>query len=67
MDQCGMTRTDDFGVYGKGQTASSPLSALLGSDMTLARTTPRLGALPELETYRCHVCGEVTTVEREGA
>jgi hypothetical protein len=31
--------------------------------MTLVRVTPKLGALPELRTYRCARCGAVETVE----
>jgi hypothetical protein len=29
--------------------------------MTLARVIPSLGALPELDTYRCPRCGNVFT------
>ncbi len=31
--------------------------------MVLVRVMPRLGALPELRTYRCEKCGLVETVE----
>ncbi len=31
--------------------------------MTLVRVNPKLGALPELRTYRCGQCGAVETVE----
>jgi len=31
--------------------------------MALVRVNPRLGALPELRTYRCGRCGTVETVE----
>ena len=31
--------------------------------MALVRVNPRLGALPELRTYRCAKCGAVETVE----
>lgn len=34
-----------------------------GEVMTLVRVTPKLGALPELRTYRCARCGAVETVE----
>lgn len=34
-----------------------------GQAMVLVRVTPRLGALPELRTYRCEKCGAVETVE----
>jgi len=33
--------------------------------MALARTTPKIGGLPELRTYRCIVCEEVMTIEHE--
>lgn len=35
--------------------------------MILVRRVPRLGALPELDTYRCTVCGDVVTVEHDVA
>jgi hypothetical protein len=31
--------------------------------MTLVRITPKIGALPELRSYRCGECEEVITVE----
>lgn len=34
-----------------------------GKAMTLARVDPKLGALPELRTFRCEQCGAVETVE----
>lgn len=34
-----------------------------GKVMTLVRVNPKLGALPELRTYRCDHCGAVETVE----
>jgi hypothetical protein len=34
-----------------------------GQAMALVRVNPRLGALPELRTYRCGQCGAVETVE----
>lgn len=34
-----------------------------GKVMTLVRVTPKLGAMPELRTYRCEHCGAVETVE----
>ena len=34
-----------------------------GEQMALVRITPRLGALPELRTYRCARCGAVETIE----
>jgi hypothetical protein len=30
--------------------------------MTVARTTPRFGSLPELITFKCQACGEISTV-----
>ena len=34
-----------------------------GGQMALIRINPKLGALPELRTYRCGQCGAVETVE----
>ena len=34
-----------------------------GRQMALIRVNPKLGALPELRTYRCGQCGAVETVE----
>jgi hypothetical protein len=34
-----------------------------GEAMALVRVNPRLGALPELRTYRCGQCGAVETIE----
>jgi hypothetical protein len=36
-----------------------------GGAMRLVRVTPRLGALPELKTFRCADCDHVVTVEVE--
>lgn len=36
-----------------------------GKPMRLARTIPRLGALPELLTFECKLCAEVITREEE--
>ena len=33
-----------------------------GARMKLARTVPKLGALPELRTYRCQRCESVMTI-----
>jgi hypothetical protein len=38
-----------------------------GAAMRLVRVTPRLGALPELRTFRCTDCGHVVTVEVESS
>ncbi len=38
-----------------------------GKAMTLVRVNPKLGALPELRTYRCGQCGAVETVESKSA
>ncbi len=42
---------------------SLPACPCEGSEMALVRVNPRLGALPELRTYRCAKCGAVETVE----
>ena len=34
-----------------------------GDGLELVSSVPRVGALPELYTYRCEVCGHVETVE----
>lgn len=34
--------------------------------MTLVRVTPKLGAMPELRTFLCSECGDVTTHEVNG-
>ena len=34
-----------------------------GGAMALVRSTPGIGSLPELLTYRCAQCGDVETVE----
>jgi hypothetical protein len=31
--------------------------------MTLVRSLPKLGGMPELDTYRCAGCGNVQTIE----
>jgi len=31
--------------------------------MMLVRSSPKVGALPELRTYRCEQCGQVETIE----
>jgi hypothetical protein len=33
--------------------------------MVLVRTEPKLGSLPQLDTFRCTGCGEVLTVPRK--
>jgi len=35
-----------------------------GGTMTLARTTPKIGTWPELQTFRCDSCEHVVTRER---
>ena len=43
---------------------SAPLACPCeGKAMVLVRVSPKLGALPELRTYRCGQCGAVETVE----
>ena len=34
--------------------------------MARVRTVPKMGGFPELRSYRCTVCREVATVERDG-
>ncbi|MEJ2379547.1 MAG: hypothetical protein P8Y71_30615 [Pseudolabrys sp.] len=34
-----------------------------GGAMELARSSPRIGSLPELRTFRCARCGHVETIE----
>lgn len=34
-----------------------------GEGLQLVRSVPRVGAMPELNTYRCEACGHVETVE----
>jgi transposase-like protein len=38
-----------------------PLCPNCGRRMTLARVTPRLGGLPELQTFVCRPCGVTFT------
>ena len=48
----------------RAEDAPSPLACPGdGGPMALVRVNPRLGALPELHTYRCERCGAVETVE----
>ena len=37
-----------------------------GERLILVSSVPRVGAMPELCTYRCDVCGHVETVEARG-
>jgi hypothetical protein len=46
-----------------GQVQKAPQCARDGSVMTLVRSSPKVGSLPELLTYRCDQCGEVETIE----
>jgi len=41
----------------------SHLCCRCSAPMTIFSAIPRLGALPELHTYRCERCGEVETIE----
>lgn len=34
-----------------------------GEGLQLVSSVPRVGAMPELYTYRCEACGHVETVE----
>jgi len=36
-----------------------------GEGLVLVRSVPRVGAMPELRTYRCEACGHVETREVE--
>jgi len=36
-----------------------------GASMKLVRTTPKFGAVPELQTFRCETCGHVDTIETD--
>ena len=40
-------------------------SACCGHGMKLVRIIPKLGGLPELATFQCPNCEEVTTIENE--
>jgi hypothetical protein len=36
-----------------------------GEGLQLVSSVPRVGAMPELNTYRCEACGHVATVEAD--
>ena len=36
-----------------------------GEGLTLVNRVPRVGAMPELCTYRCEACGHVETLEAQ--
>jgi len=40
---------------------NTPICPSCGRPMELARITPRLGGLPELQTFVCRPCGETLT------
>ncbi len=42
---------------------SAPLCAMCGEPMKLIRTLPRLGGLPEIQTFLCQRCGQVISFE----
>jgi predicted amidophosphoribosyltransferase len=42
---------------------SAPLCGTCGEPMKLIRTLPRLGGLPEVQTFVCKRCGQVTSLE----
>jgi transposase-like protein len=46
-------------------TPNAPHCPNCGRPMTLARTTPRVGGLPELQTFECRVCRVMLTVAVE--
>jgi len=41
--------------------SNTPICPSCGRPMELARITPRLGGLPELQTFVCRSCGETLT------
>ena len=44
---------------------SRPICSACGKAMALTNTIPKVASVPELRTYRCHLCGSVTTKEIE--
>jgi transposase-like protein len=44
-----------------GAAANTAYCPNCGQPMTLARVTPRLGGLPELQTFECRPCGAILT------
>jgi hypothetical protein len=44
---------------------TSPACPCGGSALELVGKTPRVGPYPELKTFRCSACGEVSTVESD--
>jgi hypothetical protein len=44
-----------------GAAANTAYCLNCGQPMTLARVTPRLGGLPELQTFECRPCGAILT------
>jgi transposase-like protein len=42
-------------------TANTPRCPNCGQSMKLARVTPRVGGLPELQSFECRPCGVVFT------
>jgi len=41
------------------------LCEICGGPMTFVRATPKLGALPALQTFICTECGDVRAIEIE--
>lgn len=42
-------------------TAHTPRCPVCSQPMNLARVTPRVGGLPELQTFECRPCGAALT------
>jgi hypothetical protein len=49
------------------QTPSTPYCSPCARYLTRIRITPKLGAMPQLDSYRCTGCGEVQTIECKSA
>lgn len=47
------------------ESPAPPLCPRCGKAMTLVRTVPRLGPLPELRSFHCLTCREAATVPVE--
>jgi transposase-like protein len=42
-----------------------PDCPVCGASMLLVSVVPKLGGLPELQTFKCEVCGDISTHEVE--
>ena len=47
------------------EDVGGPPCEICGELMTFVRATPKLGALPALETFVCIKCGDVRAIEIE--